>query len=205
MSGTTTPVRLGPVLLVFALLLALPASASAAFTTTVTPDATLVAAPYTWTFDPGEPSTAGVFWADNGALYSIDGPGPYTYRLPSGRLADGSHLVGHSWRTSAGTWKAPPKSFRVTVSNPAVQLGSKLPGRLPAELGQGRRVLGRRQAPATIGQPAARRPVAHDQQGAGRCRRRLDHQGAARAHTTSTGTPMRSSSRGWAMLPIPSH
>lgn len=86
------------------------------FTTNIT-DGMTILTPFSWTFDPGEPSVKGYFWADGQLLATVDGSGPYTYVLPIGKLTNGTHTLGHAWDTATGVHKSPPSSYSVTIKN----------------------------------------------------------------------------------------
>jgi chitodextrinase len=89
---------------------------SSGFTTNIT-QGQVITTPFTWTFDPGEPSVKGYFWADGKLLNTISGSPPYTWVLPSGSLTDGSHKLGHAWDTPDGQHKAPPSAYDVVIQN----------------------------------------------------------------------------------------
>jgi hypothetical protein len=94
---------------------------SGVFSTSVAAGATL-AAPYTWTFDPGVVSCTGYFWADGTLVAKIArttcSSDPYTFVLQPGALADGTHTLGHAWDTADGVHHVAPSAYGVTVQNP---------------------------------------------------------------------------------------
>jgi hypothetical protein len=84
------------------------------FTTSLVQNGT-INTPYTWTFNPGVPTSAGYFWADGVLLAKVTGPGPYSFALQPGKLPSGTHSLGHAWDTTSGTHQAPSSSYTETV------------------------------------------------------------------------------------------
>jgi hypothetical protein len=93
-------------------------SVSASFSTNLTQGMTITP-PFTWTFDPGVPTTAGYFFADGVQLAKITGPGPYSFTIQSSTLTAGAHTLGGSWDlASDGTHVRFPQAYSVTIAGP---------------------------------------------------------------------------------------
>jgi hypothetical protein len=92
-------------------------SGTAYFTTSLT-GVTSITTPYTWTFDPGVPSSSGSFFID-GVRHTIAGPPPYRYTIQVAELASGvSHTFGHAWDFN-GVHYPGPHAYSAVVADPA--------------------------------------------------------------------------------------
>ena len=93
-----------------------PPPPSPVFTTSLNQNMT-INLPYIWTFNPGEPTIRGQFWADGTLLHTVEGSGPYSYILQVGMLSGGSHQLGHGWDTTSGVHKTPPAVYTVNINS----------------------------------------------------------------------------------------